>query len=189
MPPLSSRATAGGDCARSAGSRCRTRTMIEGGVAVSAHSLRRKCNLAGGGHAGSADPHRRYYAVKIVSRRRRSLWALNRNNLCRATCKANDRHSGILRNQRRCPRQCHRRTGRVCRTAVVLSVAGAKGTWLARVEVSARIVVCPDALSRSRRGSRRGWRGWGSTILTRRVCAVVVTAVAVCLSLVLVVPS
>ena len=156
---------------------------------MSAHALRSRCNLAGGWLAGSADPHRRYYAVKIVSRRRRSPWALNRNNFCRATCKANDRHSSILRNQRRCPRYCRRRMGRVCRTAVALSVAGAKGTWLARVWVSARIVDCPEALPRSRRGSRGGWRGCDSTMLTGRVCAVVVTAVAACLSLVLVVPS
>ena len=47
-------------------------TMIEGGVAVSAHPLCKKCNLAGGGHAGSAGPHRRYYAVNVVTRRRRS---------------------------------------------------------------------------------------------------------------------
>ena len=163
--------------------------MIERGVAESAHSLRRKCNLAGGRHAGIADPYRRCYAVKIVSRRRRSPWALNRNNLYHATCKANDRHSSISRNQRRCPRQCRRRTGRVCRTAVSLSVASAKGTWLARVGVSARIVGCPEVLPRSRCRSREGWRGWDSTMLTGRVCAFVVTAVAVCLSLVLVSPS
>ena len=142
---------------------------------MSAHPLRRKCNLAGGGHAGSAGPHRRYYAVKIVSRRRRSPWALDINILCSATCNANDSHSSILRNQRRCPRQCRRRTGRVCRTAVALSVAGAKGTWLARVGVSAWIVGCPEALPRRRRGSRGGWRGWDSTMLTGRVCAVVAT--------------
>ena len=70
--------------------------MIEGGVAMSAHSLRRKCNLAGGADGRSADPYRRYYAVKIASRGRRSPWALNRNILCRATCEANDRYSTIL---------------------------------------------------------------------------------------------
>ena len=53
---MSSLATAGGDIAGSAGSRCRTRTMIEGGDAVSAHSLRRKCNLAGGGMLGALIP-------------------------------------------------------------------------------------------------------------------------------------
>ena len=152
---------------------------------MSAHPLRRKCYLAGGGRAGSAGPHRWYYAVTVVIRRRRSPWALDRNNFCRATCKANDRHSSILWKQRKCPRQCRRRTGRVCRSAVALSVASAKGTWLARVGVSARIVGCPETLPRSRHGSRGGWRGWDSTMLARRVCAVVVTAVAVCLSLVL----
>ena len=168
--------------------------MIERGGAVSVHSLRRRCNLAGG-HAGSAGPHRRYYAVKIVSRRRRSPWALNKKYLCRATWKASNRHSRISRNQRRCPRQCRRWTGRVCRTAVALSVAGEKGTRLARVGVSARIVGCPEALPRSRRGSRGGWRGWDSTMLPGCVYAVVVTAVAVVatltvyLALVLVVPS
>ena len=70
--------------------------MIEGGVAVSAHPLRRKCNLAGGGHAESAGPHRRYYAVNVVIRQRTSPWALDRNNSCRATREANDRHSSIL---------------------------------------------------------------------------------------------
>ena len=30
--------------------------MIEGGVAVSAHPLRRKCNLAGGGMLGALVP-------------------------------------------------------------------------------------------------------------------------------------
>ena len=162
--------------------------MIEGGVVVSAHSLRCKYHLAGGWHTGSADPHRRYYAVKIVSRRRKSPWTLSSNNLCHATCKANDRHWSILRNQRKCPRQCRRCTGLVCRTAVALSVAGAKRTWLACVGVSAQIVGCPEALPQSRRGSRGGWRGWDSTMLTGRVCAAAVTAVAVCLSLVLVVP-
>ena len=168
--------------------------MVEGGGAVSAHSLRRKSDLAAGGRPGSAGPHRRYYAVKIFSRRRRSPWVLSKISLCRATRKASDRHSSILRNQRRCPRQCRRRTGRVCRTAVALSVAGAKGTRLARVVVSARIVGCPEALPRSRRGSRGGGRGWDSTMLPGRVCAVVVTAVAavvtatVYLTLVLVVP-
>ena len=34
-----------------------------------------------------------------------------------------------------------------------------------------------------------GWRGWNITMLAGRVCAVVVTAVAVCLSMVLWVPS
>ena len=77
----------------------------------------------------------------------------------------------------------------------MLSVAGAKGIRLARVGVSARIVGCPEALPRSRRGSRGGWRGWNSTLLPGRVCAVVVSAVAVVatvdvyLALVVVVPS
>ena len=85
--------------------------------------------------------------------------------------------------------------GRVCRTTVALSVAGAKGTWLARVGVSARVVGCPEELPRSRRGSGGGGRGWDSTRLPGRVCTVVVTAEAVVTivtvypALVLVVPS
>ena len=83
----------------------------------------------------------------------------------------------------------------MCRTAVALSVASAKGTRLASVGVSAQIVGCPEGLPRSRRGSRGSWRGWDSTMLPGHVCAVLVTAVAVVasvtvyLTLVLVVPS
>ena len=83
----------------------------------------------------------------------------------------------------------------MCRTAVVLSAAGAKGTRLARVGISDLTVAYPEALPRSRRGIREGWRGWDSTILPGRVCAVSVTAVAVVanvtvyLALVLVLPS
>ena len=69
----------------------------EGGVAVSAHSFRTKCTLAWVAHAGSAGPHRRDYALNVVVRRRKRPWALKRNNLCHATCKASDRHSSILR--------------------------------------------------------------------------------------------
>ena len=59
--------------------------MIEGGGAVSAHSLLRKYNLAVGGDTGSAGPDRRYYAVNVVSGRLRSPWTPNRKDLCRGT--------------------------------------------------------------------------------------------------------
>ena len=61
--------------------------------------------------------------------------------------------------------------------------------YLVGARFSAQIVRCPETLPRSREGSRGGWRGWDSTMLTGRVCAVVVTAVAVCLSLVPWIPS
>ena len=67
----------------------------------------------------------------------------------------------------------------MCRTAVALSIAGAKGTGLACVGVFAQIVGCPEALPRSRRGSRGDRRRGDSIMLPGRVCAVVVTAVAV----------
>ena len=70
--------------------------------------------------------------------------------------------------------------GPVCRTAVAMSVARAQGIRLARVRVSARIVGCPEVVPRSGRGSRgsRGsGRGWDSTMLPRRVCAVTALAV------------
>ena len=97
-------------------------------------------------------------AVRICNRRRRHPWARNRGNLCRVIGQAGNRYASILRNKRRCPRQCCRRTGRVCRTAVELSFAGAEGTWLARVRVSDRVVGSSKTHSGSSSGSRRGRR-------------------------------
>ena len=44
--------------------------------------MKEKNHLAGGNHARSASSRRRYYAVRIVRRWRRSPWALDRVNLC-----------------------------------------------------------------------------------------------------------
>ena len=70
---------------------------------MNAHSLRTKCNLVKGTHAESAGFQRRYYAVKIISRRCGTPWALNRNICCRATWKASNRHSSISRKKKGVP--------------------------------------------------------------------------------------
>ena len=104
-------------------------TMAEGNGARSACSRRRNCALPEGNRARSAGYRRRYYAVRICNRRRRNPWALDRDNYRCVARKTGDRYTGTIQNVRRCSRQCWRRTGRVCRTAVF---AGAKGTWLAK---------------------------------------------------------
>ena len=53
---------------------------------------RRKRNyLAGGNHARSASSRRRYYAVRLVRRWRRSPWALDRDNQCCVIKQASNR--------------------------------------------------------------------------------------------------
>ena len=132
--------------------------MAEGNGARGACSLRRNCTLAEGNRADDTGSLCRYCTVRICNRRRRSSWARNRGNLCCVIGQAGNRYTSILRNKRRCPRQCCRRTGRVCRTAVELSFAGAEGTWLARVRVSDRVVGSSKTHSGSSSGSRRGRR-------------------------------
>ena len=163
--------------------------MAEGNGARSVCSRRRNCTLAEGNRAGHTGSLLRHCAVRICNRRRRSPWAPIGGHLCCMTGQAGNRYTSILRNKRRCPRQCCRRTGRVCRTAVELSFAGAKSTWLARVRVSARVVGSPKAHSRSSSGSRRGGRGWDTAMVARRVWVTGVTVVTVDLALFLVVPS
>ena len=116
----------------SAGFLRRTPTMAAGNGARGACSLRRNCTLAEGTRSGGTGSLRGYSTERICDRRRRSPCARNRGNLCYVIGQAGNRYTSILRNKRRCPRQCCRRTGRVCRTAVELSIAGAEGTWLAR---------------------------------------------------------
>ena len=152
----------------------RTRAMAEENGARSACSRRRNCTLAKGIRAGHAC---------------RSPWARNRRILPCVIGQVGNRYTSILRNKRWCPRQCCRRTGRVCRTAVELSFAGAKGTWLARVRVSARVVGSTQAHSKSNNGSRRGGRGGDTTMVARRVWVIGVAVVTVYLALFLVVPS
>ena len=152
--------------------------MGDGNGARSACSRRRNCTLAEGNRAGHAGSLRRYCP-----------WALNRGNLCRVTGQAGNRYTSILQTKRRCPRQCCRRMGRVCRTAVELSFASAECTSLARVRVSARVVGSSKAHSRSRSGGRRGGRGWDTTMVARSVWVTGVIVVTVYLGLVLVVPS
>ena len=182
-------AAAEGNGVGSAGSLCRTQSKVEGNSARRACSRPRNCTLAEGNRAGHAGSSRRYCAVRKCIRRRRSPWARNRDNLCCVTGQAGNNYTSILRNKRRCPRRCCRRTGRVCRTAVELSFAGAKGTWLARVPISTRVVGSSKAYSRSRSGSRRDGRRWDTTMVARRVWVTEVTVVTVYLALFLVVPS
>ena len=139
-----------------AGSLRRPRTMAEENGARSACSRPRNRTLAEGNRARHVGSLCRYCAVKICKRRRRSPWALTRGNWCCVTGQTGNRYTRILRTKRGCPRQCCRRTGRVCRTAVELSRAGTEGTWLSYVWVSARVVGSPKAHSRSSSGSRRG---------------------------------
>ena len=171
----------------SVGSLRRTRTMAEGNGARGAYSLRQNCTLAEGNRAEHTGFLHRYYTVKICNGRRKSPWSRNRGKLCCVIGQAGRRYTSILRNRPRSPRQRCRRTVRVCRTTVELSFAGAKGTWLARVRVFARVDGSPKAHSTS--GSRRGGRGWDTTMVVRREWVSGVTAVTVYLALVLVVPS
>ena len=136
-------AAAEGNGAGSAGSLCRTQSKVEGNSARRACSRPRNCTLAEGNRAGDTGSPRRYCTVRNRDRRRRRPWARNRGYLCYVIGQAGNRYTSVLRNKRRCPRQCCRRTGRVCRTAVELSICGAEGTWLTRVRVSARVVASP----------------------------------------------
>ena len=152
-------AAAEGNGAGSVGSLRRIRMMAERNGARSACSRRRNCNLAEGNLARSAGSRRRYCAMRICNRRCRSPWALNRDNYRCVAGQIGNRYTIILQNKRRCSRQCWRRTGRVNRTAVDLSFAGAEGTWLARVWVYARVVGGSNAHSRSRNGGEEAGEG------------------------------
>ena len=145
--------------------------MAVGNGARSACSPRRNCTLAEGNRTRSASSRRRYCAVRISNRRRRSLWALHVDKYRCVAGWTGNRSTSILRNKRRSSRQCWRRTGRVSRAAVDLSFAGAKGTWLARVRVAARVVGGSKTHSRSRSGGRRGGRGRDTSLVARRVYA------------------
>ena len=93
-------------------------------------------------------------------------------------------------------RQCWRRTGRRGRTALDLSVSGAKGAWLASVWVSVRVM--RSTLKDPRGGSWGGRGGGGRTttvmaevrlsVSSIRVCVVVVT-LSVLLTLAVVLPA
>ena len=74
----------------------------------------------------------------------------------------------------------------MCRTAVELSISGTEFARLARVRMSAPVMSDSKAYFRSRSESRRGGRGWDTTIVFRDVCVIVVT---VYLALNLVVPA
>ena len=173
----------------SAGSLRRTRTMAEGNGARGACSLRQNCTLAEGDRAEHTGSLRRYCTVRICNGRRESPWSRNRGKLCCVIGQVGSRYTSILRNRRRSPRQCCRRTVRVWRSTVEVSFTGAKGTWLARVRVSAQVEGSPKAHSGSSSGSRRGGRGWDTTMVVGRERVSGVTAVTVYLALVLVVPS
>ena len=67
-------------------------------------------------------------------------------------------------------------------------ISGADGTWLTCIRVSALVVASPYAHSGSDHGSRRGGRGWDTTMIVRRVLVTGVTTVTVYLVLVLVEP-
>ena len=79
--------------------------------------------------------------------------------------------------------------GRVCRTTAEVSFAGAEGTWLTHVRVSARIVGSSKAHSRSTSENKRGRRGWDTTMMAKRVWVTGGTVVTVYLALFMVVPS
>ena len=59
--------------------------------------------MAGGNHARSAGSRRRYYAVRVVPRRRRSPWPLDRGNLCCVIGQASNRTRASSEIIRRCP--------------------------------------------------------------------------------------
>ena len=65
--------------------------------------------------------------MRICNKWRRSPWALTRGNYRCVTGQTANRYPSTLRIKRRCSRQYWRRTGRVCRTALELSFAGAEG--------------------------------------------------------------
>ena len=150
-----------GNGAVSAGSLRRTRNMAEGNGARGAGYLRRNCALVEGKRAGDTGSLRRYCTVGICDRRRRSLWGRNRGNLCCIIFigQAGNRYTSILRNKRRGPRQCCWRKGRVCRTAVELSFAGAEGTWLARVRVPLGLWAAPRRIPGAAAGAEEAGEG------------------------------
>ena len=61
-----------------------------------AFSPSEKNKMAEGNHARSASSRRRYYAVRIVRRRRRSPWALGIGNLCCVTGQTSNRNTSIF---------------------------------------------------------------------------------------------
>ena len=144
----------------------------------------KKSYLSGGNHAWSASPRRRYYAVRIVRRRRRSPCALDKGHLCYIIGQASNRKRASSETKIGAPRQCCR----WCRTAVKLSIAVTECARLARVSISARVMSGSKAHSRIRSG--RGQKRRASTGYHHRdptcVCVIVV---AVYLALILVVPS
>ena len=163
--------------------------MTEGNGARSACSRRRSCTLAEGNRVRGVGFRRPDCAARICNRRRRSPWALNRGNYRCITEQTGNRYPSILRNKRRFSRQCWRRTSRVCRTAVDLSFAGAKGTWLARAWVPARVVSSSKVHSKRRSGSRRGGRGWDTYLVAGRVEVTEISSLTVYLAVPVVVPS
>ena len=154
----------------------RTRTMAEGNGARGACSLRRNFPLAEGNRASQNDSLHRHCTVIICNRRRRRPWARNRGIICNVIGQAGNWYTSTLRNKRRFVRQCCRRTGRICRIAVELSSAGAEGSWLARVRVSSCVVGSPKAHSRRISWSRRGRRGWDTTMVVKHLWVTGVTA-------------
>ena len=79
-----------------AGFRRRTQTINDGSGAWIARFYRRKNTWLRGTHARSAGLRRRYYAVRIVNRRRRSPWVLGRGNMCCAIEQAINRYISIF---------------------------------------------------------------------------------------------
>ena len=123
-----------------------------------------------------------YYAVRIVRRRRRSPWELDRGNLCYVTGQASNKTRECSITKIGTPRHCRRR----CRTAVELSIAIMECARLARECIFALVVGGSKAHSRSRSGGIRGGRAQDTAMVIRRVCGIIVT---VYLALTLVVPS
>ena len=160
--------------------------MTAGNVAESASSCRRekekeKYYLAGGNHARSECSHRRYYAVRIVRRRPRSPWALDRDKMCCVFGQASNRTRASFETERGAPRQCCRRR----RTTVKLSIAVTECARRARERIFTRMEGGFKAHSKRRSVSRRVGRAPDTTIMIRRVCDIVVTVYLVLILVVL----
>ena len=109
--------------------------------------------------------------MRIVRRRRRSPWALDKGNLRCVIGQASNRTRASSETKRDAPRQ----SCRWCRTAVELSIVVTGCARLARESIYARVVGGSKAHLRSRSGGRRGGGAGDATIVIRRVCGIVVT--------------
>ena len=117
-----------------------------------------------GNHARSASSRRRYYAVRIVRRRRRSPSARDRDNLSCVTGQASNRTRASSETKIVAPRQYCRR----CRTAVELSFAVTECARLARECILHGMWAAPKLVRGAGAGAEKAGErkipSWGSDV-------------------------